>query len=177
MRELKNTKTWDNLMSAFAAESMARNKYTYFAEKAKEDGYIEIESIFTKTADNEKEHAKIWFKLLHDGMQKTDINLADSVSSEHTEWSQLYFEFAKTATEEGFEKIAFLFDEVAKIEKSHEERFKTLLEDLKNNAVFEKTYPLDWICTNCGHTHSGKTPPASCPICQKPIDYFAVKTS
>ena len=173
--ELKGSKTEQNLMTAFAGESQARNKYTYYASKAKKEGYNQIAAIFEETANNEKEHAKMWFKLLHDGIPDTLTNLADAASGENYEWTDMYKEFAETAEEEGFARIAYLFREVAKIEKSHEERYVKLSENIKNNTVFAGTEDEVWICTNCGHIHVGKTAPEVCPVCAHPKAYFQIK--
>ena len=173
--ELKGSKTEKNLMEAFAGESQARNKYTYYASKARKEGYNQIASIFEETANNEKEHAKIWFKLLHDGMPSTTENLKDAADGENYEWTDMYAKFAKEAKEEGFDKIAYLFEAVGKIEKEHEERYRKLLENLENGSVFEKDGEVYWICQNCGHIHKGKTPPKVCPDCAHPQSYFEVR--
>ena len=173
--ELKGSKTEQNLLSAFAGESQARNKYTYYASKARKEGYNQIASIFEETANNEKEHAKIWFKLLHDGMPSTTENLKDAADGENYEWTDMYAKFAKEAKEEGFDKIAYLFEAVGKIEKEHEERYRKLLENLENGYVFEKDGEVYWICQNCGHIHKGKTPPKVCPVCAHPQSYFEVR--
>ena len=173
--ELKGSKTEQNLLSAFAGESQARNKYTYYASKARKEGYNQIASIFEETANNEKEHAKIWFKLLHDGMPSTTENLKDAADGENYEWTDMYAKFAKEAKEEGFDKIAYLFEAVGKIEKEHEERYRKLLENLENGSVFEKDGEVYWICKNCGHIHKGKTPPKVCPVCAHPQSYFEVR--
>ena len=173
--ELKGSKTEQNLLSAFAGESQARNKYTYYASKARKEGYNQIASIFEETANNEKEHAKIWFKLLHDGMPSTTENLKDAADGENYEWTDMYAKFAKEAKEEGFDKIAYFFEAVGKIEKEHEERYRKLLENLENGSVFEKDGEVYWICQNCGHIHKGKTPPKVCPVCAHPQSYFEVR--
>ena len=173
--ELKGSKTEQNLLSAFAGESQARNKYTYYASKARKEGYNQIASIFEETANNEKEHAKIWFKLLHDGMPSTTENLKDAADGENYEWTDMYAKFAKEAKEEGFDKIAYLFEAVGKIEKEHEERYRKLLENLENGSIFEKDGVVYWICQNCGHIHKGKTPPKVCPVCAHPQSYFEVR--
>ena len=173
--ELKGSKTEQNLLSAFAGESQARNEYTYYASKARKEGYNQIASIFEETANNEKEHAKIWFKLLHDGMPSTTENLKDAADGENYEWTDMYAKFAKEAKEEGFDKIAYLFEAVGKIEKEHEERYRKLLENLENGSVFEKDGEVYWICQNCGHIHKGKTPPKVCPVCAHPQSYFEVR--
>lgn len=174
MKELKGTKTEANLQTAFAGESQARNKYTYYAGKAKKEGFEQIAELFTETANNEKEHAKIWFKLLHDGMPDTATNLKDAASGEHFEWTNMYAEMAKEAKEEGFDKIAFLFSEVAKIEKDHEERYLTLLANVEENKVFVKEEQVYWQCANCGHIHEGKEALDVCPVCDHPKAYFKV---
>ena len=173
--ELKGSKTEQNLLSAFAGESQARNKYTYYASKARKEGQNQIASIFEETANNEKEHAKIWFKLLHDGMPSTTENLKDAADGENYEWTDMYAKFAKEAKEEGFDKIAYLFEAVGKIEKEHEERYRKLLENLENGSIFEKDGEVYWICQNCGHIHKGKTPPKVCPVCAHPQSYFEVR--
>ena len=172
MKDLKGTKTEKNLMAAFAGESEARNKYTYYASKAKKDGYVQIAKIFEETAANEKEHAKIWFKLLKDGIGATADNLADAASGENYEWTEMYPTFAKEAREEGFEKIAYLFEEVAKIEKEHEERYKKLLENIEGGLVFSRDEEMIWQCSNCGHIVVGKKAPEVCPVCAHPQAYF-----
>ena len=171
--ELKGSRTEANLMTAFAGESQARNKYTYYASKAKKDGYVQIAQIFEETADNEKEHAKIWFKLLHDGGIPTTVeNLKDAAEGENYEWTEMYAEFAKVAKEEGFDHIAALFEMVAKIEKEHEERYKKLLANIDGGVVFSKDNDIVWICSNCGHIHIGKKAPEICPVCAHPQAYF-----
>jgi len=174
MKELKGSKTEKNLLEAFAGESMARNKYTFYADKAKEEGYVEIADFFEETAINEREHAKVWFKLLHDGgIPTTDVNLQDGVDGEHYEWTDMYKGFAETAKEEGFNKIAFLFEKVAEIEKRHEERYQALLARLQNDEAFMSDNESEvWICTNCGHLHFGKRAPKICPVCDYPQAYF-----
>ncbi len=174
--ELKGSKTEENLQAAFAGESQARNKYTYYASKAKKDGYEQIASLFEETAGNEKEHAKIWFKLLQGGSVKDTIsNLEDAASGENYEWTNMYPEFAKVAREEGFTDIAILFEGVAAIEKEHEERYKKLLENVKDGLVFSKDGDKIWKCRNCGHIYVGKEAPKVCPVCQHPQAYFEVK--
>ncbi len=174
--ELKGSRTEANLMTAFAGESQARNKYTYYASKAKKDGYVQIAQIFEETANNEKEHAKIWFKLLHDGGVPTTIeNLKDAAAGENYEWTEMYAEFAKVAKEEGFDHIAALFEMVAKIEKDHEERYKKLLSNIEGGIVFSRDGDMMWICSNCGHVHIGKEAPELCPVCAHPKAYFMVK--
>ena len=175
--ELKGSRTEQNLMAAFAGESQARNKYTYYASKAKKEGYEQIAAIFEETAGNEKEHAKMWFKLLHDGeIPTTAQNLLDAAEGENYEWTDMYAEFAKTAKEEGFDHISFLFDSVAKIEKNHEERYRTLLENVKNEQVFAKPSENMWICRNCGHVHYGYEAPELCPVCSHPKAYFELRS-
>ena len=174
--ELKGSKTEQNLMAAFAGESQARNKYTYYASKAKKEGYEQIASIFEETAANEKEHAKMWFKLLHNNEVPSTIeNLEDAANGENYEWTDMYAEFSKTAKEEGFNHIAFLFEEVGKIEKHHEERYRALLENVKNEMVFKKPAENMWICRNCGHVHYGVEAPKVCPVCAHPQSYFEIK--
>ncbi|MCI5845385.1 MAG: rubrerythrin family protein [Oscillospiraceae bacterium] len=176
MKELKGSRTEANLMAAFAGESQARNKYTYYASKAKKDGYVQIAQIFEETAANEKEHAKIWFKLLHGGqVPETLDNLQDAAGGEHFEWTDMYREFAEQATEEGFDQIAYLFQEVGKIEKMHEERFRKLISNIEGNCVFSKDGDTIWECANCGHIHIGKRAPEICPVCSHPQAYFQVK--
>lgn len=172
---LKGSKTEKNLMAAFAGESEARNKYSYYASKAKKDGYVQIGKIFEETAANEKEHAKIWFKLLKDGIGATVDNLADAASGENYEWTEMYPTFAKEAREEGFEHIAYLFEQVAKIEKEHEERYKKLLENIEGGLVFSRDEEMIWQCSNCGHIMVGKKAPDVCPVCAHPQAYFEIK--
>jgi len=174
MAELKGTKTEANLMAAFAGESQARNKYTYYASVAKKEGYAQIAALFTETADNEKEHAKIWFKLLYGGMPDTIQNLKDAANGENYEWTDMYDTFAKEAREEGFDKIAYLFEEVGKIEKEHEERYRKLLQNIEAGNVFAKDEETTWHCANCGHIYKGKKAPAVCPVCDHPQAYFQV---
>ena len=174
--ELKGSRTEANLMTAFAGESQARNKYTYYASKAKKDGYVQIAQIFEETANNEKEHAKIWFKLLHDGgVPSTVENLKDAAAGENYEWTEMYAEFAVVAKEEGFNDIAALFEMVAKIEKDHEDRYKKLLANIEGGLVFSRDGAMTWICSNCGHVHFGKEAPELCPVCAHPKAYFMVK--
>ena len=174
--DLKGSKTEKNLMEAFAGESQARNKYTYYASKAKKDGYEQIAAIFQETADNEKEHAKIWFKLLHDGAIPTTLdNLADAATGENYEWTDMYARMAKEAKEEGFDKIAFLFESVGKIEKEHEERYRKLLANVENGTVFEAGEVKIWKCRNCGHIVVGTKAPEICPVCEHPRAYFEIK--
>jgi rubrerythrin len=172
---LKGTKTEANLKEAFAGESQARNKYTYYASKAKKEGLNQIAAFFEETANNEKEHAKIWFKLLHDGIPSTDENLKDAAAGENYEWTDMYAEFAKIAKEEGFAKIAFLFEKVGEIEKEHEERYLKLLDNLKEEKVFEREEKQAWKCGNCGYIHYGETAPEVCPVCDHPKAYFEIK--
>ena len=176
MKSLKGTKTEANLMAAFAGESQARNKYTYYASKAKKEGYEQIAALFLETANNEKEHAKIWFKLLHDGaIADTATNLQDAANGENYEWTEMYAEFSKTAKEEGFDKIAYLFEAVGKIEKEHEERYKALLANVNDGLVFSRDGEMVWQCANCGHIHVGKAAPEVCPVCDHPKAYFQIK--
>ena len=176
MKELKGTRTEANLMAAFAGESQARNKYTYYASKAKKDGYEQIAALFLETAENEKEHAKIWFKLLHGGaVPSTEENLADAAAGENYEWTDMYAGFAKEAKEEGFDDIAALFEMVAKIEKEHEERYLKLLANIKDGVVFSKDGDAIWKCRNCGHIVIGKAAPELCPVCAHPKAYFEIK--
>ena len=174
-KELKGTKTEQNLLEAFAGESMARNKYTYFASKAKKDGYEQIAKIFEDTANNEKEHAKLWFKILKGGIGDTMDNLADAAAGENYEWTEMYADFAKVADEEGFSDIAHLFRGVAAIEKTHEERYKKLLSNIKEGIVFSREGDTIWECANCGHIHIGKKAPEICPVCAHPQAYFKIK--
>ncbi len=174
--ELKGSKTEQNLMTAFAGESQARNKYTYFASKAKKEGYEQIAAIFQETADNEKEHAKMWFKLLNGGDIPTTVeNLKAAAEGENYEWTEMYDKMAKEAKEEGFDRIAYLFEAVGKIEKEHEERYLKLLDNVKEGKVFDCGEVKVWKCRNCGHIHVGKTAPAVCPVCSHPQAYFEIK--
>ena len=174
--ELKGSKTEQNLMTAFAGESQARNKYTLFASQAKKDGYEQIAAIFQETADNEKEHAKLWFKLLNGGaIGSTEENLKAAAAGENYEWTDMYAEFAKTAKEEGFARIAYLFEEVGKIEKEHEERYLKLLENVKEGKVFEAGEVKIWKCRNCGHIVVGTSAPEVCPVCNHPKAFFEIK--
>lgn len=173
---LKGSKTEANLWAAFAGESQARNKYTYYASKARKDGYVQIAKIFEETAANEKEHAEIWFKLLHDGqIPSTAENLADAAAGENYEWTDMYAGFAKTAREEGFTRIAGLFDLVGKIEKEHEERYRKLLHNVENGLVFSREGDTIWQCSNCGHIVIGKKAPEICPVCDHAKAYFQIK--
>ena len=176
MADLKGTRTEANLMAAFAGESQARSKYTFFASKAKKDGYVQIANIFEETAANEKEHAKMWYKLLHGGsIGSTLENLKDAADGENYEWTDMYDTFAKEAREEGFEEIAILFDMVGAIEKEHEERYRKLIANMENGLVFSKEGDAVWQCTNCGHICVGKKAPEVCPVCAHPQAYFEIK--
>ena len=179
--ELKGSKTESNLLTAFAGESQARNKYTYFASTAKSEGYQQIGAIFEETANNEKEHAKMWLKLLFEGDIKDSLNVTTmealklAAEGENYEWTDMYANFAKEAKEEGFDHIAYLFEEVAKIEKEHENRYLKLLEAVKEEKVFKKEAPKMWICRNCGHVHYGEEAPEVCPVCAHPKAYFELR--
>ena len=174
--ELKGSKTEKNLMTAFAGESQARNKYTFYASKAKKEGYEQIAAIFEETANNEKEHAKLWFKALHDGSVPSTLeNLKDAANGENYEWTDMYKEFSETAKEEGFLDIAILFSMVGDIEKEHEERYKKLLENVEDGLVFSKDGDRIWKCRNCGHIVIGKSAPQVCPVCAHPKAYFEIK--
>ena len=172
--ELKGTKTEKNLWTAFAGESQARNKYTFYASKARKDGYVQIAKIFEETAANEKEHAEIWFKLLN-GIGTTAENLEAAAQGENYEWTDMYATMAKEAREEGFDHIAFLFEEVAKIEKEHEERYRRLLANVEGGLVFSRDGEMIWQCSNCGHIHVGRQAPEMCPVCAHPKAYFQLK--
>jgi rubrerythrin len=173
--ELKGSRTEANLMAAFAGESQARNKYTYYASKARKEGYVQIAELFEETANNEKEHAKIWFKLLHDGdIPTTSVNLLDAAEGENYEWTDMYAEFAKVDKEEGFDRIAYLFSAVGKIEKEHEERYRKLLANVEGDLVFSKDGECIWQCSNCGHIHVGQKAPELCPVCAHPKAYFRI---
>ena len=173
--DLKGTKTEANLKEAFAGESQARNKYTYYASKAKKDGYEQIAELFTETANNEKEHAKIWFKLLNGGtVGSTTENLLDAAAGENGEWTDMYVRMAKETREEGFHEIAALFDAVGKIEKEHEERYRKLLANIEGGLVFSRDGDMIWQCSNCGHIHVGKKAPELCPVCKHPQAYFRI---
>ena len=175
MKELKGSKTEQNLMKAFAGESQARNKYTFYASKAKKEGYEQIAAVFTETADNEKEHAKLWFKELNGGeVPSTLENLLEAAAGEHGEWTEMYKEMADTAREEGFNTIAYKFNAVAEIEKRHEERYRKLAELIKDGKVFKKSEKKMWICRNCGHIHVGENAPEVCPVCNHPKSYFQI---
>jgi rubrerythrin len=174
--ELKGSKTEANLAAAFAGESQARNKYTYFASQAKKEGLEQIAEIFLESADNEKEHAKMWFKLLHGGcVPKTADNLKAAADGEKYEWTTMYADFAKVANKEGFKDIAKLFEGVAEIEKEHEERFLKLLKNLESGAVFKKGDTVMWKCRNCGHIHVAKAVPDQCPVCSHEKAYFELR--
>ena len=173
--QLKGSKTEKNLEAAFAGESMARNKYTYYASKAKKDGYVQIANLFEETAANEKEHAKIWFKLLHDGIQGTEINLEDAAAGENYEWTDMYDRMAREADEEGFHDIAEKFRQVAVIEKAHEERYRKLLYNVEMQQVFAKSGQTMWECRVCGHLVVGTTAPAVCPVCSHSQSYFEIR--
>ncbi len=178
MKSIKGTKTEQNLMEAFAGESQARNKYSYYASRAKKDGYVQIAALFEETANNEKEHAKIWFKLLHDGaVPSTEVNLKDAADGENFEWTDMYDRMAKEAAEEGFDDIAALFAGVAKIEREHEERYRKLLANIEGGLVFSRDEEMIWQCANCGHIVVGKKAPEVCPVCNHPQDYFHIKAS
>lgn len=171
--ELKGTKTEQNLWQAFAGESQARNKYTYYASKARKEGYEQIAQIFEETAGNEKEHAKMWFKLVH-GIGSTEQNLEDAANGENYEWTDMYKQFAEEARKEGFDDIAEMFEGVAKIEEEHEKRYKALLSNLQNNKVFEKEQEVVWVCRNCGFRTLSKQAPEVCPVCAHPRSFFEV---
>lgn len=176
MKELKGTKTEANLREAFAGESQARNKYSYFASKAKKDGFVQIGELFEETANNEKEHAKIWFKLLEGGSVKDTIeNLKAAADGENCEWTDMYPRMAKEAREEGFNDIAYLFESVAAIEKEHEERYRKLLKNIEDKVVFSRDGDCIWQCSNCGHIVVGKSAPEMCPVCKHPKAYFQIK--
>lgn len=175
MLELKGSKTETNLLAAFAGESEARNRYTYFAEKAKKDGYEQIAAIFQETADNEKEHAKIWYKLLKGAIGDTGSNLREAAAGENYEWTDMYAGFAREAREEGFDEIARLFESVAKIEKEHEERYLKLLANVEGKMVFSKDGDAIWVCRNCGHVCIGKEAPQVCPVCKHPQSFYQLK--
>ncbi len=174
--ELKGSKTEQNLMTAFAGESQARNKYTYYASKAKKDGYEQLAAIFLETAENEKEHAKLWFKELHGGeIPTTEENLQDAANGENYEWTEMYKEFAETAKEEGFTRIAYLFEQVGAIEKEHEKRYLQLLQNIKDDRVFHKDGEKIWVCRNCGHVYTGKDALEVCPVCKHPQSFMELK--
>ena len=175
MKTLKGSKTEQNLLTAFAGESMARNKYSYYASKAKKEGFVQIANIFEETAANEKEHAKMWFKLLHDGVPSTAENLLDAANGENYEWTDMYATFAKEAREEGFEEIANKFELVAAVEREHEERYRKLLANVEGKLVFSREGDAIWQCLNCGHIMVGKDAPEICPVCDHPQSYFQLK--
>ncbi|MBQ1235106.1 MAG: rubrerythrin family protein [Oscillospiraceae bacterium] len=175
--EFKDSKTYKNLETAFAGESQARNKYTYYASKAKKEGYEQIAELFTATANNEKEHAKIWFKLLHDGMPDTLTNLLDAAEGENYEWTDMYATFAKEAKEEGYDHIAYLFEQVGAIEKEHEERYRKLLANIEGGLVFSREGDAIWECGNCGHIHVGPNAPEICPVCDHPKAHFRLRAT
>lgn len=178
MKSLKGTQTEQNLMHAFAGESQARNKYTYYAAQAQAEGYEQIARIFLETAENEKEHAKLWFKALHENTIPTTIeNLKDAAAGEHGEWTDMYAEFAQTAREEGFTRLAVLFEMVGKIEKEHEERYRQLLQNIEEGRVFEREEDQAWICDACGHIHYGKKAPKACPVCSSHQAHFEIKAT
>ena len=174
--DLKGSRTESNLWKAFAGESEARNKYTYFASKAKKDGFVQLSKLFEETANNEKEHAKIWFKLLG-GIGTTEENLLSAAEGENYEWTDMYAEFAKVAREEGFDDIAALFEGVAQIEKEHEERYRKLLANIEGGLVFSREGDMIWECSNCGHIHIGKEAPEVCPVCAHPKAHFQLKAN
>ena len=175
MAQLKGSKTEANLMTAFAGESQAHTKYLYYASKAKKDGYVQIGDLFEETAKNEKEHAKMWFKLLHDGVPSTTENLKDAAAGENYEWTDMYKTFAEEAREEGFDNIAVLFEKVGAIEKEHEARYLKLLKNIEDDCVFSKDGDCIWQCSNCGHLVIGKKAPEVCPVCAHPKAYFQIK--
>jgi rubrerythrin len=176
MKDLKGTKTERNLQEAFAGESMARNKYTFFASRAKKDGYVQISKIFEETAANEKEHAELWYKYLNGGkVSDTPTNLEDAASGENFEWTDMYARMAREAREEGFDEIAEKFEGVGLIEKEHEERYRKLLDNIRKECVFSKDNDVIWQCSNCGHIVIGKRAPEECPVCNHSQAYFQVK--
>lgn len=176
MKSLKGTKTEANLMTAFSGESQARNKYTFYASKARKEGYVQIASLFEETAANEKEHAKIWFKLLHDGdIPTTSANLLDAAEGENYEWTDMYAKMAQDAKEEGFNDIAYLFEAVGRIEKTHEDRYRKLLANVEGGLVFSRDGDMIWECSNCGHIVIGPKAPEMCPVCKHPKAYFQIK--
>ena len=175
MSNLKGSKTEENLLTAFAGESMARNKYTYYAGVAKKEGFQQIANIFSETAENEKAHAKMWYKLLNDGIGNTMENLAAAAAGEHDEWTDMYRKFAEEARAEGFNHIAYLFEQVGIIEKQHEERYLHLLKNMENGEVFEREGEQAWICLNCGHIHYGPKAPKLCPVCAHPQGFFELE--
>jgi len=175
MKDLKGTQTLENLKTAFAGESMARVKYSYYASQAKKDGFEQISAIFSETSDNEKEHAKLWFKLMH-GIGSTAENLEDAATGENYEWTEMYANMAKTAREEGFPEIAAQMEGVAKVEKEHEERYRTLKKNIEEGKVFEKDDVVEWKCANCGFVYTGQKAYEKCPVCQHPQAYFELKS-
>ncbi len=175
MKDLQGSQTRDNLLAAFAGESQARNKYTFFAAKARKDGYEQIGDLFLETANNERAHAQLWFEVLNDGLKSTEFNLLAAAEGENYEWTDMYAGFAKTAREEGYNEIATLFDLVGKVEKEHEERFRKLLDNVKTEKVFTKDQNVIWICKNCGHIHIADEAPKICAICKYEQSYFEVK--
>lgn len=177
MSKLTGTKTEANLQEAFAGESMARNKYTYYASQARKDGFEQTAEIILLTAEQEKEHAKLWFKLLHEGVPQTTVNLAAAIAGEHEEWTAMYLRMAKEAREEGFDEIAVLFEGVAAVEREHELRFTSLLASISQGTVFTKEKEESWECGNCGHVHQGNSAPEKCPVCAHPKSYFRVKAT
>ena len=175
MKSIKGTRTEKNLLEAFAGESQARNKYTFYASKAKKDGYVQISKIFEETAGNEKEHAEIWFKYLHEGkVPTTTVNLKDAADGENCEWTDMYARMAREAREEGFDEIAEKFEMVGAIEKEHEERFRKLLKNIEDKIVFSRDGDTIWQCSNCGHIVIGKDAPEICPVCDHPQSYFQI---
>jgi rubrerythrin len=176
--ELKGSRTEANLLAAFAGESQARNKYTFYASKARKDGYVQIAEIFEETAANEKEHAELWFKYLHDyTIPETTVNLKDAAEGENFEWTDMYKKFAAEAKEEGFDEIATVMEGVAEIEKRHEERYRKLLANIEQGLVFSKDGDMVWQCGNCGHIHIGKQAPQLCPVCKHPQSYFRIASN
>lgn len=176
MKDLKGTKTEKNLQEAFAGESMARNKYTYFASKAKKDGYVQIAALFEETANQEKEHAKLWFKYLEGGdIKSTKDNLLDAAEGEYYEWTDMYDRMAREAEEEGFKDIAAKFRRVSDVERQHEERYRKLLKNVEDSVVFSRDEDMIWMCRNCGHVVVGKKAPQVCPVCNHPQSYFEIK--
>lgn len=174
--DLKGSRTEANLLAAFAGESQARNRYTFYANKAKEEGYQQIAGIFQETAANEEAHAQLWLQLLHGGqLPGTTVNLKDAANGENFEWSEMYAQFAKEARDEGFERVAALFEGVGQVEKHHEARYRTLLQNIQEEKVFRRSGQQCWICRNCGHIHHGETTPQVCPVCAKPQAYFQLE--
>lgn len=174
MKDLKGTKTYDNLETAFAGESMAKNKYTFYAKQARKDGYVQVARFFEETARNEEEHAKVWFKYFH-GIGTTTENLEDAANGEKYEWTEMYYEFANTAREEGFDEIALQMDNIGKVEKEHEERYRKLKANIESGEVFERDEEVLWQCDNCGFVHKGKKALETCPACKHPKAYFQIK--